>query len=164
MCLGIRMKHILIVLTAFLIGRSTVTGQTSAVVPQDKDRLLKGDPMGLEQVAERNGYPSVEKILSMKDRLALTKDQVKKLQEIAVNLPVSATVKGQEIIDAEEELNGLFASENLKEKILRQKLERIGRLRAELRFAHLQPYLKARQILTPNQWALIKEAGTGEGK
>jgi hypothetical protein len=80
------------------------------------------------------------------------------------NLPISVTVKGQDIVEAEEGLNKLFESGNINEKTLRMKLERIGKLRAELRFTHLQVYLKAKQLLSVNQLLRLKEIQASEGK
>jgi Spy/CpxP family protein refolding chaperone len=115
-------------------------------------------------VAENNGYPSPQKIVSLKDQIGLTKDQLKKIKEIVTNLPISAVVKGQEIIDAEEELNKLFESGTVSEKTLRIKLERIGKMRAELRFVHLQIYVKEKQILSAKQWERLKELKASEVK
>ena len=81
-----------------------------------------------------------------------------------INVPISATVKGQEIVDAEEELNKLFESGAINEKTLRMKLERIGKMRADLRFVHLQAYLKEKLILTAKQWERLKELQASEAK
>ncbi|MGD0037025.1 MAG: hypothetical protein ABSC53_07010 [Bacteroidota bacterium] len=133
-------------------------------IPSDKDQLLNGDATGQTLVAEKNGFPAPQKVISFKDQLGLTKDQLKKINEILTNLPISATVKGQEIVEAEEELNKLFESGTLNEKTLRDKLERIGKMRADLRFVHLQIYLKEKQILSVNQWERLKELQASEVK
>ena len=133
-------------------------------IPPDKDQLVKGDAMGQTLVAEKNGFPAPEKILSLKDQLGLTKDQLRKMNEMMTNLPVSATVKGQEIVDAEEELSNLFESGTINEKTLRAKLERIGKMRADLRFIQLQVYLKEKQLLSANQWERLKELQASEVK
>jgi Spy/CpxP family protein refolding chaperone len=140
------------------------TGNAQASYPTDKDQLLKGEAAGQNLVAEQNGYPSPQKIVSLKDQIGLTKDQLKKIKEIVTNLSISAVVKGQEIIDAEEELNKLFASGDVNERTLRIKLERIGKMRAELRFMHLQMYLREKQILTAKQWERLKELKASEVK
>jgi Spy/CpxP family protein refolding chaperone len=134
------------------------------VTPPDKDQLLNGDPAGQTMSADSNGFPSPQKILLLKDQLNLTKDQVKKIDEMLKNLPVSATVKGQEIVEAEEELSKIFVTGNVNEKTLRTKLERLGKLRAELRFIHLQAYLKAKQVLSANQWERVKGLLSSEVK
>jgi Spy/CpxP family protein refolding chaperone len=154
----------LIVPVLLILFTIAETGNAQALFPPDKDQLLKGEAAGQNMVAENNGYPSPQKIVSLKDQIGLTKDQLKKIKEIVTNLPISAVVKGQEIIDAEEELNKLFESGIVSEKTLRIKLERIGKMRAELRFVHLQIYLKEKQILTAKQWERLKELKASEVK
>ena len=130
--------------------------QAQILTPPDRDQLLNGDPAGQTLTADSNGFPSPQKILFFKDQLNLTKDQVKKIDEMLKNVPVSARVKGEEVVEAEEELSNIFAAGNVNERILRTKLERIGKLRAELRFIYLQAYLKAKQVLSANQWERVK--------
>ena len=134
------------------------------VTPPDKDQLLNGEPAGQTMSADSNGFPSPQKILLLKEYLNLTKDQVKKIDAMLKNLPVSAIVKGQEIVEAEEDLNKIFAAGNVNERTLRTKLEHIGKLRAELRFTYLQAYLKAKQVLSANQWERLKESMSSEVK
>ena len=154
----------LIVPVLLILCTIAETGNAQALFPPDKDQLLKGEAAGQNMVAENNGYPSPQKIVSLKDQIGLTKDQLKKIKEIVTNLPISAVVKGQEIIDAEEDLNKLFESGAINERTLRIKLERIGKMRAELRFVHLQIYLKEKQILTAKQWERLKELKASEVK
>jgi Spy/CpxP family protein refolding chaperone len=146
----------------FLATAFTVHAQVT--FPPDKNQLLNGDAAGQTLVAEMNGFPAPQKIVSFKDQLGLTKDQLRKINEMLTNLPVSATVKGQEIIEAEEGLSSLFESGSINEKTLRAKLERIGKIRSELRFVHLQVYLKEKQILTVKQWERLKELQASEVK
>jgi Spy/CpxP family protein refolding chaperone len=154
----------LIVPVLLILFTIAETGNAQALFPPDKDQLLKGEAAGQNMVAENNGYPSPQKIVSLKDQIGLTKDQLKKIKEIVTNLPISAVVKGQEIIDAEDELNKLFESGTISEKTLRIKLERIGKMRAELRFVHLQIYVKEKQILSAKQWERLKELKASEVK
>jgi Spy/CpxP family protein refolding chaperone len=142
----------------------TMTVQAQITIPPDKDQLLNGVTSGQTLVAEKNGFPAPQKIVSFKDQLGLSKDQLKKINELVTNLPISAIVKGQEIIEAEEELNKLFESGTINEKTLRAKLERIGKMRADLRFMHLQVYVKEKQILSANQWERLKELQANEVK
>jgi Spy/CpxP family protein refolding chaperone len=148
----------------FILLILPITTYAQVTLPPDKDQLLKGDAVGQTLVAEKNGYPSPQSIVSFKDQLILSKDQLRKINELITNLPFSVTVKGQEIIDAEEELNQLFESGNINEKTLRAKLERIGKMRADLRFMHLQVYLKEKQILNAKQWDRLKELQSSEVK
>lgn len=159
------MKIVKINFPIFIVLLSiTLTVKAQVAIPTDKDQLLKGDAAGQTLVAEKNGFPSPQKIISLKDQLGLTKDQLKKLNELLTNLPISAVVKGQEIVDAEEELSNLFESGTMNEKTLRAKLERIGKMRADLRFVHLQIYLKEKQIMSGKQWERLKELTAREVK
>jgi hypothetical protein len=138
--------------------------RAQAIIPPDKEMLLKGEAMDQGLVAERNNYPFPQKILSFKEQLGLTKDQVRKMDEMLKNLPIAAAVQGQDVVEAEEDLNMYFASGAVAEKTLRIKLERIGKLRAGLRFTQLQVYVKAKQILSVNQWQRLQELIGSEGK
>jgi hypothetical protein len=141
-----------------------MTASAQGTVPPDKNQLLNGDPAGQTLVAEKNSYPPPQKVILFKDQIGLTKDQLKKMNEMLTNLPVSATVKGQEIVEAEEELDKLFESGTINEKTLRVKLERIGKMRADMRFIHLQIYLMEKQILSVKQWERLKELLASEIK
>jgi Spy/CpxP family protein refolding chaperone len=156
------LKASYLILLFSLVMVAIVNAQVT--IPPDKDQLLSGEATGQTLVAEKNGFPPPQKIILFKDQLGLTKDQLKKINEILTNLPISATVKGQEIVEAEEDLNKLFESGTLNEKTLRDKLERIGKMRADLRFVHLQVYLKTKQILSVNQWERLKELLVSEVK
>jgi hypothetical protein len=132
--------------------------------PAGADRLAKQDPQDQTAAAEMNGFPSPKKVIMLKDTLGLTKGQVKKISEIMENLSVSAGVMEQEIAEAEEDLNKLFRSEKISEKLLRIKLERIGKLKADLRFVNLQVCLQTRQLLSVSQMELFKEIDKSESK
>jgi Spy/CpxP family protein refolding chaperone len=152
------------VLASLLLVACMTVLRAQEILPPDRNQLLSGDAAGQTLVAEKNGYPTPQKLLSFKDQLGLTKDQVRKINEMMTNTPVSATVRGQDIIDAEDELSALFASGSINEKTLRTKLERLGKMRADLRFIHLQVYVKEKQILSANQWERLKELWTREVK
>ena len=96
----------------------------------------------------------------MKSELQLTPDQVKKTEVVRQGVIGAATTKGEEIVEAEEELEKLFKSGSINEKQLRAKLEQIGKLRGELRFVHLQAHLKMKKILTETQIAKYYELRT----
>jgi Spy/CpxP family protein refolding chaperone len=145
------------ILAIMLLLTVAVQLQAQIVIPPDREGLLKGEGMGLALYAEVAGYPGPKHVLELKEKLKLTPDQHKKVEALADLVKVSAVAKGEEIVEAEEELFGLFTAGQLNEKTLRQKLEAIGKLRADLRFVHLQAHLRTRQVLTPQQVALYNE-------
>ena len=138
--------------------------QPKPAVPPDRDELLKGAGMDLAAIADLNNYPGPKHVLDLKSELRLTRDQVKKTEALDKVVSSSAVAKGGEIVQAEEELNQLFEAGTVSEKVMRSKLEQIGKLRADLRFIHLQAHLRMRQILTPEQIKMYTEMKTGENK
>jgi len=158
------MRTIIPVTVALLLIVNLCPAQTPPVFPPDRDLLLKGDPLGIPARAEAYSYPSPQKALSFKEDLGLTKDQIRKFEELINNTTVSATVKGAEIIEVEDDFNKSFESGTITDRILRAKLERIGKLRSEYGFIQLQVYLKVKQILSANQYERYKELVHGEAK
>ncbi len=147
------MISLLIVIPMRLMSQPTI--------PPDKDSLLKGLGMGLATIADVNNYPGPKHVISLKAELGLTRDQLKKTEALDKVVSSSAISKGEEIVQAEEELFGLFEAGTVSEKVLRTKLEQIAKLRADLRFIHLQAHLRMKQILTPDQ---IRQYGEIRGR
>ena len=65
----------------FLFALS-ITAHAQVTFPPDKDQLLKGEATGQALVAEINGFPAPQKIISYKDQLGLSKDQLRKINEL----------------------------------------------------------------------------------
>jgi Spy/CpxP family protein refolding chaperone len=141
-----------------------VVAFTQQTVPPDKESLLKGLGMGLAEIAEINNYPGPRHTLDLKNELGLTRDQLKKTEALDKVVASAALAKGPEIVLAEEELTKLFEAGVISEKALRSKLEEIGKLRADLRFIHLQAHLRMKQILTPDQIKRYAELRGHEAK
>lgn len=133
-------------------------------IPPDKDALLKGLGMGLATIADVNNYPGPKHVIGLKTELSLTRDQLKKTEALDKVVSSSAVAKGEEIVLAEEELYKLFEAGTISEKALRLQLEQIGKLRADLRFIHLQAHLRMKQILTSDQIKQYNEIRGRENK
>ena len=151
-----------IVTAAFLLlPAAAFTQQT---IPPDREALLKGLGMGLAEIAEINNYPGPKHTLDLRNELALTRDQAKKTDALDKVVASAALAKGEEIVLAEEELSKLFEAGTISEKVLRSKLEEIGKLRADLRFIHLQAHVRMKQILTLDQVKRYAELRGHEAK
>ena len=122
-----------------------------AVIPSDREGLLSGEGMGLASFAEMNSYPGPKHVLELKNQLGLTQDQEKKTETLMKGVQVSAKLLGAEIVGEEESLSKLFESGKITEKILRARAERIGTLRGQLRFIHMQAHVKMKTVLSSNQ-------------
>jgi Spy/CpxP family protein refolding chaperone len=118
---------------------SPYAGQQSrdikALSSTEQADLLAGKGMGLAKAAELNGYP----------------EQRQRTQAVWQAMDARARTLGQQVIDAERELDVLFASRQITSERLAAQLDRIGALQAELRAAHLQAHLEQARILTPEQ-------------
>jgi len=151
-----------IVTAAFLL--LPVAAFTQQTIPPDREALLKGLGMGLAEIAEINNYPGPKHTLDLRNELGLTRDQVKKTEALDKVVASAALAKGEEIVLAEEELSKLFEAGTISEKVLRSKLEEIGKLRADLRFIHLQAHVRMKQILTLDQVKRYAELRGHEAK
>lgn len=151
-------------LVGFLILVSPQRLLAQPTNPPDRDGLLKGLGMGLAMIADMNNYPGPKHVIELKDDLNLTRDQLKKTEALDKVVSSAAVGKGGEIVQAEEELGKLFEAASISEKSLRSKVEEIAKLRADLRFIHLQAHLRMKQILTPEQIKKYSEMKGRESK
>ena len=136
-------------LTFFCVALSD-TG-SYADVPPDRQSLLNAEGMGMASYAEMNSYPGPKHVIELKDQLGLSADQLKKTEGLMKGVELSGKLTGQEIVHDEEELYKLFEGGKANDRTVRARVERIGKLRGELRFIHLQAHVKMKQILSVNQ-------------
>lgn len=163
-CGGLASPKIRIAFVGIFLTAVAATMVAQPTIPPDKESLLKGLGMGLAEVADIYDYPGPKHAIVLKNELGLTRDQLKKTEALDKVVSSSAVAKGGEIVQAEEELGKLFEAGTINEKMLRSKLEEIGKLRAELRFIHLQAHVRMKQILTPEQIKRYAELRGHEAK
>lgn len=140
-------------LFSFLTFFSVALSDTGsyANVPSDRQSLLNAEGMGLASYAEMNSYPGPKHVIEFKDQLGLSADQLKKTEGLMKGVELSGKLTGQDIVREEEGLYKLFESGTANDRTVRAGVERIGKLRGELRFIHLQAHVKMKQILSANQ-------------
>lgn len=66
--------------------------------------------MGLAKAAELNGYPGPAHVLELATDLLLSAEQRERTQAVWQAMDARAKSLGQQVVDAERELEGLFAS------------------------------------------------------
>jgi hypothetical protein len=127
----------------------------SGLLPQEVEGLTKGQEMALALAAEVNGYPGPRHVLDAAGagQLDLRPEQREAFLRLCDRMLAEAKAKGQEILQMEEQLAMRFRHGRIDEAGLRQILEHIGQLRADLRFLHLRTHLEAKALLTPEQIA-----------
>ncbi len=140
----------------------------SGLLPEEVEGLTKGQGMTLALAAEVNGYPGPRHVLdaAAAGQLDLRPEQREAFLRLYDRMLAEAKAKGQEILEMEEQPAMRFRHGHIDEAGLRQLLEHIGRLRAELRFLHLRTHLEAKALLTPEQIAryrTVRGYDTGAG-
>src|SRR5258708_25737309 len=118
---------------------------------------LDGRGMGLAKAAELNGYPGPAHVLDLAEKLELTCEQLTraaptpqqraKAQQLKDSMKEAATL-GANLVDAERQLDVLFARSEASDEKVTPLVEQIGHLQAKIRLVHLRAHLEMRKVLT----------------
>ena len=134
---------------------SKYTGQEKrdikSLSPDDLKELRRGGGWGLAKAAELNGVPGPAHLLEMKDKIALTPEQVGKVEALFNEMRARAVAGGKTLIAAEQALEAGFRSGNMSDQTLRLLLADIAKARSELRFIHLSTHLRTPAIISASQ-------------
>jgi hypothetical protein len=149
-------------------SQSPYAGQESreikALSPQEVSDLLAGKGMGLAKAAELNGYPGPMHVLELAAQLQLTPDQTSKTEALFKKVKAQAADIGRELVEEERALDRQFSSKSITPASLQSSLERLAKLQAELRRAHLETHLEQTALLSDTQIAAYsKLRGYGAG-
>jgi len=125
----------------------------TGLLPEEVESLVSGKGMAL--AAEVNGYPGPRHVLDAAEagQLLLRPDQRAAIERLNARMLEEAQAKGHEILRAEADLAQRFRDGHIDDPSLRETLNRIGQLRAELRLIHLRTHLTTRALLTADQIA-----------
>ena len=125
----------------------------TGLLPEEVEGLVSGKGMALALSAEVNGYPGPRHVLDAAEagQLTLQPDQRAAVERLNTQMLKEAQAKGQEILQAEAHLAERFREGHIDDSSLRESLEHIGQLRAQLRFVHLRTHLTTRALLTAEQ-------------
>ncbi len=115
------------------------------------DEYLAGKGMGYAKAAELNHYPGPKHVLELASELKLTAEQRKQIETISTEMESNAKQLGKKIVDQERQLDRAFVSGDIVDESLRQRLNELARLQAELRYTHLRAHLTTRMALTTEQ-------------
>jgi Spy/CpxP family protein refolding chaperone len=139
------------------LGHSAYAGQESREIkslsPEDVSGLLAGKGLGYAKPAELNGYPGPLHVLELAANLQLSDEQRARTEALFASMQAKAKEAGQALVAEERALDRLFASRSVDAGSLAASLERIGKLQARVREAHLEAHLAQSGILTPGQVA-----------
>ncbi len=101
--------------------------------------------------AELNGYPGPRHVLDLAAQLHLTEEQQAEIQALYDTMLLEAVDLGEQILQAEAELELTFRDNSMDEAFLEEQLTAIGALQAKLRFVHLRTHIATAAMLTPEQ-------------
>ena len=142
-------------------SKSPYAGQETrtikALSAEDIEALRTGQGMGFAKAAELNGYPGPAHVLALAEQLQLTPEQLSKTRDIEASMRAKAKTIGAELIDAEAQLDNLFAYKRIDDQALNASLQRIAELQSELRQAHLHAHLEQTALLSAAQAARYVE-------
>lgn len=127
--------------------------EIKALSSEEVSAYLAGKGMGLAKAAELNGYPGPMHVLELAEQLELSAEQKMKTQNLYKDMQARAIAAGRALVDAERELDRLFAGKAASPDRLDASLKEIGALQARVRGVHLETHLLQAAILTPQQIA-----------
>ena len=113
--------------------------------------VADGRGFGLAFAADQNGYPGPLHVLELKDRLQLTAEQETRMRALFETMLGEARPRAARLAAAEANLKRLFAEGKADDAAVHAAVADTEAARAELRLAHLNAHLRARDILTDSQ-------------
>ena len=132
---------------------------------QEVAGLLAGAGAGFARAAELNGYPGPMHVLELADRLALNYEQRAATKSLMTQHKARARTLGEQLVDAERDLDKLFAQRAADAVGVDEATRRVGLLQADLRAEHLKTHVAQTALLSADQvrmYSVLRGyAGTG---
>jgi Spy/CpxP family protein refolding chaperone len=166
--LGTILTGVSLIATSAAAQESPYTQHTEreikALSAEEVEGYLAGKGMGMALAAELNSYPGPKHVLELADSLKLSDEQQLQTRAVFDRMKAQATRLGQEIVERERWLDGLFASGEISEEGLEALVTEIGLLTGELRYHHLRAHLAVKRLLLAEQAARYDALrGYGDG-
>ncbi len=125
--------------------------QIKSLSSKDIDDLLNGRGWGFAKAAELNGMPEPAHILEFGEKINLNDAQKAKILSLFKQMKASAIKLGTKMVQAEQELDQMFANKSITQKKLEIQLDKIALVRSKLRQVHLETHLQTPEILSRHQ-------------
>ena len=127
--------------------------EIKALSLQQIEDLKSGKGMSLALPAELNGYPGPSHALELADKLKLTVEQKKRIQDLFASMSAEAKAVGLEVIEAERKLDSLFKNKTVNAQNLKEATLTAAQAQAKLREAHLRYHLSTTEVMSQEQVA-----------
>jgi Spy/CpxP family protein refolding chaperone len=131
--------------------------EIKAFSPQQMDDLRSGKGMGSAMPAELNGYPGPLHVLELSSKLGLSDVQVAETKRLYAEMQEAAKAQGGKVIEAERELDSLFAQRKATAESLAALVSASAAAHGLLREIHLRYHLSMMHVLTPAQVATYNQ-------
>ncbi len=118
---------------------------------EEIESLRQGEGMGFAKPAELNHFPGPKHVLDFSNDLGLSPSQLAATKSLYEEMRHNAVALGEELLMAESRLDQDFEEASISSHTLKKALLEIGRIRAQLRYTHLESHLRQKQLLTPEQ-------------
>lgn len=122
-----------------------------ALSPSDIDALVQGKGAGYAKAAELNGYPGPAHVLELAEPLLLSPEQRQQTQALMQRHRGQAQALGAAIVQAERELDAVFARRQASAAQVDAKTADVARLQGQLRAEHLKTHVDQTALLTEAQ-------------
>lgn len=113
--------------------------------------LRAGHGAGMAKAAELNGYPGPAHVLELAGELHLSPTQADATRALMDQHRQEASRLGIALVEAERQLDGLFASRQATPEAVDLATRRVGELQAQLRAEHLKTHLHQTALLDRHQ-------------
>lgn len=125
--------------------------EIKALSTQQIEDLKAGKGMSLALPAELNGYPGPAHALELADKLKLTDEQRKRIQDLFNTMSTEAQAVGLEVIEAERKLDLLFKNKIVNAQNLKDATLNAAHAQAKLRETHLRYHLSTTEVMSKEQ-------------
>lgn len=127
------------------------SSDVKALTVDEQAALLDGKGIGFAKAAELNGYPGPMHVLELATQLELTPEQLASTRTLFERMRAAARADGAALVEAERELDRLYASRTATTRNVETQLARIESLRTRLRGIHLGAHLEQAALLSRHQ-------------
>ena len=132
--------------------------EVKALDPAKIRGLMDGAGLGYAKAAELNGWPGPLHALELQAELSLTAEQIEQVKSLREEMLARAVPLGHDLIEAERELDRLFASGSATRGLVEAATARVAHVEGQLRAVHLAAHIDTTPILTTHQRMLYARA------
>lgn len=133
------------------------TASIHSLSAEEIEQIRQGGGANLALPAELNGVPGPRHVLDLAEELALTHDQVARIQSVYDQFRADAIPAGERYLAAVQALEEGFRTGTLPEENLPDRVTEVSRLEGELVTFHLMAHLQTADVLTPEQIATYNQ-------